>query len=288
MRLLKLIIIWVALFNYSYANTTSDPIFVSDTNYYGADLTQFPPNVRKWIMDAAFTKEKMERPAMINPQLKVWWSDDGNEVLAEASYTIAEGYVGAGTVKTWGQEARYFGSPEIFNIYGKHAKYHTLKFEWELKQEVEQLLENDPAYSEIIAFAKQLCDEIEYDWKNFPSYGGPVKKTPNKKYFLCDGYTNEVMNRILDLNSVQAVQRWVSDSHAWNVVKLTDGRTLYFDLTWFDNEDIDPKTGKIYQTDDYRWANITFDEELFRYSSVGYGNRVFHHTLGKFDIEAIK
>ncbi|MCL2435571.1 MAG: hypothetical protein FWD09_05475 [Lentimicrobiaceae bacterium] len=288
MKFLNLIILCVTFLNFGYANSNSAPIFEPDTNYYGADLTQFPPNVRKWVVNKAFTKEKMERPAMINPQLKVWWSEDNNAVLAEASYTIAEGYVGAGTLETWGQEARFFGSPAIFNVYGEHAKYHTLRFEWELKQEVEQLLENDPAYSEIITFAKQLSDEIEYDWKNFPGYKGPVKRTPGKKYFLCDGYANEVMNRILDLNSVQAVQRWVSSNHAWNVVKLTDGRTLYLDLTWFDNEDIDQKTGKIYQTDDYRWANITFNEELFRYSSVGYGDRVFHHALGKFDKEVIK
>jgi len=239
-------------------------------------------------MNKVFTKEKMEQPAMINPTLKVWWGEDNNEVLAEASYIIAEGYVGAGELRTWGHEARFFGSPAIFDVYGEHAKYHTLRFEWELKQEVEQLLENDPAYSEIIAFAKQLSDEFEYDWTNFPGYRGPAKRTPGKKYFLCDGYANEVMNRILDLNSVQAVQRWVSPNHAWNVVKLTDGRTLYFDLTWFDNEDIDPKTGKVYQTDDYKWANITFNEELFRYSSIGYSDRVFHHEVGRFDKEVAK
>jgi len=288
MKFLKLAIICVTLLSYSYANTTSDPILVSETNYYGADLTIFPPKVREWVMNKVFTKEKMEQQAMINPQLKVWWSEDNNAVLAEASYIIAEGYVGEGELRTWGQEARFFGSPAIFDVFGEHAKYHTLRFEWELKQEVEQLLENDPAYAEIIAFAKQLSDEFEYDWTNFTGYRGPAKRTPGKKYFLCDGYANEVMNRILDLNSVQAVQRWVSPGHAWNVVKLTDGRTLYFDLTWFDNEDIDPKTGKIYQTDDYKWANITFNEELFRYSNIGYGDRVFHHELGRFDKEVVK
>jgi hypothetical protein len=286
-KFLGLTIFLTTLLGYGYADIKSDPILISETNYYGADLTQFPPKVREWIRKA-FSYDYMERPAMIDPKLKVWWSEDNNEVLAEASYTIAEGYVGAGTLKTLGQEARYSGSPAIFDVYGKHAKYHTLKFEWELKQEVEQLLENDPAYAEIVRFAKQLSDEIEYDWTNFTGYRGPVKRTPNKKYFLCDGYANEVMNRILDLSSVQAVQRWVSSDHAWNVVKLVDGRILYLDLTWFDNEDIDKKTGKIYQTDDYKWANITFNEELFRYSNVGYGNRVFHHDLGKLDKEITK
>jgi hypothetical protein len=257
--------------------------------YYGADLTPFPPKVREWIINEAFTKEKMERPSMVNSKLKVWWSDDNNAVLAEASYTIAEGYVDAGKLEIWGQGARYYGSPEIFSKYGEYAKYQTLRFKWELKQEVEQLLKNDPAYSEIIEFAKKLCNEIEYDWANFSGYKGPVKPTPNKKHYVCDGYANEVMDRILSLKNVRSVQKWgMPGVHSWNVVKLVDGRTLYFDLTWFDNEYINEKTGEIYQTDDYGWANITFNEDLFTYSNIGYGSRVFVHKSGKFETEKSK
>ncbi|MCD7972800.1 MAG: hypothetical protein LUG18_09070 [Candidatus Azobacteroides sp.] len=262
---------------YSELNTAAN----TETDYYGADLTQFPPKVREWITERAFTKEKMEKPHMIDSKLKVWWSDDENAVLAEASYTIAKGYVGADTRKTWGEKARYSGSANLGALYGEHAKYHTLKFQWQLKQKTEQLLQRDPVYAEIIEFSKQLCDEIEYDWANFSGYRGPVKRTPGKKYFVCDGYANEVMERILELSCVQAVQKWSSSGHAWNVLKLVDGRTLYYDLTWFDNEHIDEKTGEIYQKDDYDWANITFDKELFTYSNIGYGSRVFHHAQGK-------
>ena len=90
--------------------------------YYGADLSPFPPKVREWIMNEAYPRHNMEQPAMINPQLRVWWSDDNNAVYAEASYTIASGYVGAGTRKTWGQGTAYRGSSEIFNRYGEFSR----------------------------------------------------------------------------------------------------------------------------------------------------------------------
>ena len=259
-----------------------------ERNYYGADLSQFPLNVRSWIINSAFTRERMEGVSMRDSALRVWWGDDNHSVHTEASYTIAPGYVNAGSRRTWGQEARYRGSPAIFNTYGEYARFQTLKFKWELSQEVERLLRNDIMFAEVIEFAMQLCIEIEYDWASFSGYTGRVIRTPGQRYAVCDGYTDEVMNKALSLNSVQAVQKWVGPNHSWNVLKLTDGRTLYFDLTWFDNEHIDQETGRIYQTDDYGWENITFNEELFRYSNVGYGSRVFTHAQGRFDREVTK
>jgi hypothetical protein len=257
--------------------------------YYGANLGYFPPGARDFIMNVQFTKEKMEQPFMINPSLRVWWSEDNNRVLMEASFTIASGYEGAGTVETWGQGAKYSGSPEIFNIYGEHAHYHTLRFNYEYSLYAQNLLKTDRAFAEIIAFAKQLSAEIEYDWASFSAYrGSPVKPTPGLRRAVCDGYATEVMEKVLKLPSVQAVQRWSGPNHAWNVLKLVDGRTLYFDLTWFDNEHINHETGEIYQTDDYDWENITFYEHLFRFSNVGYGSGQFAHNMGRLEKEIQK
>ncbi|MDR2941458.1 MAG: hypothetical protein LBV17_02585 [Treponema sp.] len=249
--------------------------------YYGADLSQFPPKVKDWVMNRAFTREKMEKPFMINPKLSLWWGNDNNSVHAEASYIVARGYTDAGQLKTWGQEATYRGSSNLSETYGEYAKYQTLRFKWEQKQKVEIMLINDPAFAEIIYFAQKLCKEIEYDWANFNGYRGPVRRTPNLRYAVCSGYANEVMSKALKLNSVSSVQLWEAPGHAWNVLKLNDGRTLYFDLTWFDNEHINHETGIIYQTDDYGWSNITFDEHLFRFSNIGYGYKVFHHNKGR-------
>jgi len=257
--------------------------------YYGANLGFFPQKARDWIINRAFTQEKMEQPGMLNPTLNVWWSDDNNTIFAEASYTVAPGYVGAGTVKTWGQGARYYGSSVIFDMYGEYAYYQTLRFKYEYSLYVENLLKQDSIFAEIIEFAKNLCAEIEYDWANFSGYNGaPVKQTPGMRYAVCSGYADEVMEKALELKSVQSVQRWTSPGHAWNVLKLVDGRTLYFDLTWFDNEHINFETGEIYQTEDYSWFNITFLNHLFRFSNIGFGTKVFHHDIGKFHSEIIK
>jgi len=266
--------------------------FVSFTNisypvimYYGENLGVFPPKAREWIMNTAFTQEAMEQPYGKEPSLKAWWSEDNNTILFQASYIMAEGYVGAGTLKTWGESARYGGASSIFTTYGEYAVYQTLRFKYEHSLDVERQLKNDPVYAEIIEFSKQLCDEIEYDWGSFGGYNGPVTPTPGKKLAVCDGYANEVMARALQLSSVASVEKWTSPGHAWNVLKLVDGRTLYFDLTWFDNEHINSETGEIYQTDDYGWENITFYEHLFRFSNIGYGSKTFHHDLGTFNKE---
>jgi hypothetical protein len=268
--------------------------------YYGADLGKFPPAARNFIKNTQFTEERMNRPARLNHTISVWWSEDNNSVLMSATYTLAPGYsvtvdgvtYKAGDTVTWGTNARHSGSSGIFDKYGEYAKFKTLRFKYVYSLYVQHLIENDPAYNEIIAFAKKLSDEFEYDWSNSSGYTGatPVK-TPGKTYALCGGYANAVMEKVLSLNSVVAVQRWTSPAppgHAWNVLELIDGRLLYFDLMWFDNENINEETGEIYQKDDYDWENITFYKELFDYSGVGAGSRVFHHTVGELKSEVRK
>ena len=262
------------------------PVVVSESNYFGADLTRFPPEARKWIMTEAFTVERMTQPFMIDSKLAVEWSDDGNSLRFEASYVMAPKYQGAGNVTTWGQGAYYTGDETIYERFGEHAKYHTMKFRWSYRQSCRERLSQDEAYAQVIAFASRLCDELEYDWGNFSAYrNAPAVRTPGKKYCVCDGYANEAMAGFLQLDCVQAVQKWTSGNHAWNVILLTDGRTLYCDLTWFDNEHIDEQTGRIVQKEDYDWENITFDRELFNYSNLSYGEGVFEHLYGRLASE---
>lgn len=259
---------------------------LSESNYFGADLTQFPPKARKWIMTGTFAPEKMTKPFMLNSKLKVWWAEDGNALLFEASYTIAPGYKKAGSVTVWGEKAKYSGDAIIYQRYGEFAKYHTLRFKWEYARYCQALMEKDTLYAQVAAFAKQLCEELEYDWTHFNAYLGiPAKGTPGKKHCICDGYTDEVMERILQLDCVASVQKWTSGNHAWNVLTLTDGRTLYCDLTWFDNEYINRKTGSVEQQEDYNWKNLTFDPEVFKYSNVSFPKEVFEHLSGKMVAE---
>jgi hypothetical protein len=262
--------------------------------YYGADLGKFPLAARNFIKNTQFTEERMNQPSRLNHTISVWWSEDNNSVRMSATYTLAQGYTAtvgdvtykAGDKVTWGTNANYSGSSSIFARYGEYAKFKTLRFNYVYRLYARHLIENDPAYNEIIAFAKKLCDEFEYDWTNYSAYTGaaPVR-TPGKTYVVCDGYAKAVTEKALSLNSVAAVQRWTSPGHVWNVLELIDGRLLYFDLTWFDNEHINEETGEIYQKDDYDWENITFYQELFDYSNVSYGAGVFSHAAGEFHSE---
>ena len=254
--------------------------------WYGANLSDFPPQVVEWIKTKAFPKENMETGWSVDPRLRVWWSEDGNAVLCEASYTVAPGYVNAGSVKTWGTEAIYRGG-KIGAEYGEYAKYRTLKFRWEHKKESERLYRTDPAYRAVIDAAKKICAETEYDWANFSGYrGAAVKRTPGMVYAVCDGYADAAMERLLAIEYVKTVEKWsLPGIHAWNNVLFKDGRRLYVDVTWFDNEHINHETGRIYETDDYDWENITFNKDLFDHSNVGYGSRIFAHAAPQVKIE---
>lgn len=261
-------------------------VSLSESDYFGADLTRFPPEARTWIMTIGFPPAKMTMPHMQNPQLKVSWAEDGHALQFEASYTVAPGYMGAGTVAVWGKKTRYRGESIIYQRYGEYAKFHTLRFKWELAQYSREQMANDTAYAQVAAVAQELCQELEYDWASLRSYkGAEVKRTPDKRYCACDGYADEAMDRFLQLECVQAVQKWSSGSHAWNVLKLKDGRVLYADMTWFDNEYLNHKTGCVEPRDDYDWKNLTFDEELFRYSNVSYTKRIFEHLNGRMVAE---
>jgi hypothetical protein len=220
----------------------------------------------------------MEQSWAINPRLKAEWSADGNSVIFEASYTTAPGYEGAGSVTTWGQGARY-GGGSIGPEYGEYAKYRTLRYKWELKKESERLYKTDPAYRAVIDAAKQMCMEIEYDWANFSGYrGAPAIRTPGKVYHVCDGYADDAMQKLLSIDLVETVEKWSAPGHAWNNVIFRDGRRLYVDVTWFDNEHINHETGRVYETEDYDWENITFNRDLFEHSNVGYSTRDFSHA----------
>jgi len=250
------------------------------SNYYGANLLQFPAGIRKWVVED-FTREDMSW--MENPKLNLWWGDDG-KAYVEILCTVGEGQI-----ESFGGGSYGYNWYELIKIYGEYAaKFQTLKFKHQLKVEAEQRIQNDVVFAEIIEFAKQICDELEYDWNHYFAYkGNTVKQTPGKKHVVCSGYASE-FEKVLQLKSVKSVQLWAAPQHAWNVLILEDGRTLYVDTTWFDNQYINPITGEITQLDDYNWSNITFDKEIFTYSGIGYSSGEFTHAFGQLVKEIIK
>ena len=45
--------------------------------WYGADLSDFPPQVVEWIK-RTYPKTSMEMKSQVDPRLRGWWSEDGN------------------------------------------------------------------------------------------------------------------------------------------------------------------------------------------------------------------
>jgi hypothetical protein len=264
----------------------ASPVTGQPDIWYGTDLSDFPPKIAVWLKTVGFPKEKMESAGKTDPQLKAWWAEDGNSVMYEASYTIAPGYKNAGTLVKWG--AGKYPGPRVGAEYGEYAKYRTLRFRWELKKESERLYNTDPAYRAVIDAAKQMCRDIEYDWAGFSGYrGAAVKRTPGLVYYKCDGYADTALQKLLSIRYVKKVEKWsLPGVHAWNNVILNDGRRLYVDVTWFDNEHINEETGTIYETEDYDWENITFNKDLFEHSQVGYGSRIFVHASPQIKLVA--
>lgn len=262
------------------ASSSLSPFTPPEILYYGANIGQFPPQVRHWIITEGFPVEKMERPWAREPNLKAWWSGDGNQVLFQASYTIAPGYVNEGQHVTWGEDAHYSGGSTPSSI--TNAKFRSLKARYHIKLHSEYLQLTDPAFAEVVNLAKQLSEQIEFDWASFDQYQGaqPIK-TPGKHHTVCSGYSDIVMDRVVTLESVASVEEWAGGNHRWNVVNLKDGRKLYLDLTWFDNEYIDHDSGLIVQKADYQWGNITFDQAVFNYANLGYGSAGLVHTQGR-------
>ncbi|MGL6258993.1 hypothetical protein [Vibrio sp. WXL210] len=70
------------------ASNSLSPFTPPEILYYGANIGLFPAQVRHWIITEGFPVEKMEQPWALEPNLKAWWSGDGNQVLFQASYTI--------------------------------------------------------------------------------------------------------------------------------------------------------------------------------------------------------
>jgi len=166
--------------------------------------------------------------------------------------------------------------------YGNYQKYRIREFQDKLSFDSKKRLSTDNAYAQVVTAALRICDTTDYNWAGFSAYkGAKPKPTPGMALAVCAGYAKAGQSAFLNLDCVQSVENWHTSSHEWNVLNLTDGRRLYVDVTWFDNDHIDEKTGRTTYADDYNWANITFDEELFNYGEIAYGGGFSHASSSK-------
>jgi hypothetical protein len=222
-----------------------------------ADMSEFPMVVRRWASTEVEPKYgKVLSARWLNPY--------------QVEMTTDKGYI-------W----TYGDSLSLKKVYGQHALYQSLMYRHQIEQRVEHLMATDSAYRQIAEVAMRLVHEIEYDWAAISGYNGKFVPSPHKRQAVCEGYVVEFTEALQDLACVSSVEKWTGANHAWNVLELTDGRTLYADLCWFDGEIPDARTGKTSETEEYNWMNLTFDTEEFLYSNVGFSSGMFCHVYGE-------
>jgi hypothetical protein len=123
---------------------------------------------------------------------------------------------------------------------------------------------NDPDYRKIVDILEaEVVTKLQYDWDSYlnkksRSYEEAVKAGLG----ICDVYarrTEDVLTK-----AGYKVERWSSSTgnHTWNHVIMPNGKTLYIDVTWYDNcYDNHPTVPPVY--DYYAPWYITYDKNLF-------------------------
>jgi len=101
---------------------------------------------------------------------------------------------------------------------------------------------------------KEVVDQIVLDTDyNYPALfrapnGAKWVFHPDVKYKgVCDDYANLVIQKVSGLPGVRKVVKISSriGNHAWNEIRLNDGRIIYCDSTWYDTNNyyVDQETG---------------------------------------------
>ena len=135
----------------------------------------------------------------------------------------------------------------------------------QLIEQHKRLYREDSDYKRIVDLIEtQVINKLTYDWEAF--YGG-FFRTPAESlrlgFGVCDVYA-DLVTQVLG-NAGYTVEKWSSSAgnHAWNHVRMPNGRTLYIDATWYDNAYENHPTNPT--TDGYEPWYITYDKTLFEH-----------------------
>ncbi|MDR2210155.1 MAG: transglutaminase domain-containing protein [Spirochaetaceae bacterium] len=127
----------------------------------------------------------------------------------------------------------------------------------------------DADYRRIIdILEREVVTKLQYDWQDFL---GIEEHTYEQALRLgvgvCDVYASLVVTVLTKAG--YTVEKWSSEtgSHAWNRVIMRDGRILYIDATWYDNNyDNHPS---IKNQEAYEPYYITYDRSFFEHGYHG-------------------
>jgi hypothetical protein len=121
---------------------------------------------------------------------------------------------------------------------------------------------NDPDYRRVVdIIEREVITKLQYDWDSYLSgRSRSYLESIDIGLGICDIYarlTSDVLTA-----AGYKVELWSSPGrHSWNHVIMPDGRTLYIDTTWYDNNYENHPTNSA--PDFYGPWYITYDKNLF-------------------------
>jgi len=122
-------------------------------------------------------------------------------------------------------------------------------------------MKKDPALKKVYYVLLSCAIDMDYDYNRI---GVPVQfVNPKPLTGVCDDYTNLLIERLNKANiaGVSDVRKVTGKDHAWVTLNY-NGRTLYLDATWFDNNAID-NSGTVVHSPYKDPRNMTFDRDVF-------------------------
>ncbi len=158
-----------------------------------------------------------------------------------------------------------------FNVKGSIGNNETLYTKTrKMYDEAEYRIEErrkEAVFREIEEIVYRVAKDLDYDFES--AYGIRVQyRNPNVRKAVCDGYADAVSEAFDNHPYIVGIEKWSSaiGNHAWNVLLLKDGRKLYCDVTWYEEQRIDDE-GYVVDVPAQDPVNLTFD--LQEFNSLG-------------------
>ena len=122
-------------------------------------------------------------------------------------------------------------------------------------------MKKDPALKKVYDILFSVAQDMDYDYNRLGIKVTFV--TPTPLLGVCDDYSDLLIQRLraADIAGVSAITKVSGQNHAWVTLQY-NGKLLYLDATWFDQNIID-ENRMVVHTPYKDPRNMTFDNDIF-------------------------